>query len=99
MVVLPQICNITEAYVDDIANQLNHFRKEEDYCRLKYSKSGIKDGIFDVYLQDKPDDDYKHFIRISAIKISVSKYKSLIIPNPGIMLVDEFIPNVRIGEK
>lgn len=91
--------DITEAFLDDIETTLNLFRAESDYVKEFYKKTTIKDGVVDVFLQEPGDDEKYHFVRVIAANIKVTRFKSLAVPHPGIFMVDEFIPNLRIGEK
>ena len=91
--------DITEAFLDDIETTLNLFRTESDYVKEFYKKTTIKDGVVDVFLQEPNDNEKYNFVRIVAANIKVRRFKSLAVPHPGIFMVDEFIPNLRIGEK
>lgn len=91
--------DITYSYLDDIETILNKFRAEDDYVKIRYLKGSIKDGVVDVYIQEPNDEDEYLFVRIVALGIKVTRYKSLIIRNPSMLGYDEFIPNTRLGEK
>lgn len=78
---------------------LNKFRSTEDYVKISYKKGAIKDGVVDVYIQEPNDEEIYLFVRVIALAIKVTRYKSLIIRNPSLMGYDEFIPNTRLGEK
>ena len=91
--------DITASYLDDIETMLNKFRCTEDYIKITYKRGSIKDGVVDVFIQEPGDKEKYLFVRVIAIGIKVSRYKSLIIRNPSMMGYDEFIPNTRLGEK
>ena len=91
--------DITASYLDDIETMLNKFRCTEDYVKISYKRGSIKDGVVDVFIQEPGDKEKYLFVRVIAIGIKVSRYKSLIIRNPSMMGYDEFIPNTRLGEK
>ena len=91
--------DITASYLDDIETMLNKFRCTEDYVKITYKRGSIKDGVVDVFIQEPGDKEKYLFVRVIAIGIKVSRYKSLIIRNPSMMGYDEFIPNTRLGEK
>ena len=91
--------DITSAYLDDIETMLNKFRCTEDYVKISYKKGSIKDGVVDVFIQEPREEEEYLFVRVIAIGIKVSRYKSLIIRNPSMMGYDEFIPNTRLGAK
>lgn len=91
--------DITESFLDDIATTLNIFRAEEDYVKVSYKKGTIRDGVVDVFIIEPGDKEKHHFVRVIAASIKVTRFKSLSVPHPGIFMIDEFIPNLRIGEK
>lgn len=89
--------DITASYLDDIETILNKFRAPEDYLKISYKHGSIKDGVVDVFIKEN-EEDYL-FVRVIALGIKVTRYKSLIIRNPSLIGYDEFIPNTRLGEK
>ena len=91
--------DITSAYLDDIETMLNKFRCTEDYVKISYKRGSIKDGVVDVFIQEPGDKEKYLFVRVVAIGIKATRYKSLIIRNPSMIGYDEFIPNTRLGEK
>lgn len=91
--------DITYSYLDDIEKILNKFRSEADFVRISYLKGSIKDGVVDVFIQEPESDEKYLFVRVIALGIKVTRYKSLIIRNPSLIGYDEFIPNTRLGEK
>ena len=98
IVVKNQVVDITDAFIDDIEANLNLFRKPSQYGKLTHKGSPTK-GIIDVYWQDPQWEEPRKLCRIIALSIKVSRYKSLVIPKPGIVMFDECLPNLRIGEK
>lgn len=91
--------DITYSYLDDIEKILNKFRSEADFVRISFLKGSIKDGVVDVFIQEPESDEKYLFVRVIALGIKVTRYKSLIIRNPSLIGYDEFIPNTRLGEK
>lgn len=91
--------DITSAYLDDIETLLNKFRAPADYVQIKYAKGSIKDGVVDVFITEPGEAEKYLFVRVVALGIKVTRYKSLIVRNPSMMGYDEFIPNTRLGEK
>ena len=87
--------DITFSYLDDIEKLLNKFRCTADYVRISYKRSSIKDGVVDVFIQEPGENEKYLFVRVIALGIKVTRYKSLIIRNPSMVGYDEFIPNTR----
>ena len=88
--------DITEAYVDSIAETINQFLPENKHIKLYYKKGAIKEGTCDVFL----DKNYKHQIcRIVALNVPKSRMKSLILRDPYLCLFDEYIIDTMEGEK
>ena len=91
--------DITESFLDDIETLLNKFRCTADYVKISYKKGSIKDGVVDVFIQEPGEKEKYLFVRVIALSIKVTRYKSLIIRNPSVMMYDEFIVNTRLGER
>ncbi len=90
IVVRRKIVHITSVYIDDLAKILHKFVDEK--IKFKYSKSDIKSGIVDVFIEDKL------FIRVIALSIDMTAYKSLLL-KCAYIVYDEYICNTRLGEK
>lgn len=90
---------VTQMWIDDIAKELNKFRKPSEYCRTyKHKGSSIKDGVLDIDIDD-PLNGKGVLCRVICISIDVKRFKSLVLPNAGDIFIDEFIPDIRHGEK
>lgn len=91
-----QIADITEVYIDDVENIINKFADNPVQFFYKMSK----DGIINVNI-GKPDDKGGAipFFRIMALSVPMRRFKSLLYPNLGLIIFDEFIVNIRMGEK
>lgn len=85
------ICDITEQYIEDTINLLEKFTGMR--LPLQYCKQDIKQGQMDVRLNGKI------FVRLIGLSAPLSRLKSMMIPNVRYMMTDEFICNMRIGEK
>lgn len=91
--------DITFSYLDDIETLLNKFRCTADYVKISYKKGSIKDGVVDVFIQEPGEKEKYLFVRVIALGIKVTRYKSLIIRNPSMVGYDEFLPNTRLQER
>ena len=91
LVVRRKITHITKAYIDDIQKIINKFTN--DNVRFTYALSSLKEGITDVYINDKV------FIRICALSCDITAIKSLVLLNLKNIIFDEFICNTRFGER
>ena len=94
-----QKVSITEIYLDDCARVINKFIDDpEKRYRFLYSKGALKSGIVDVYAQIGKKDPRLMF-RCLALSNDLSDMKSLLLPNCACHFGDEFIKDVRSGEK
>ena len=91
LVIRRLIADITATYIEDVENILNKFLDEP--VKLEFKKGSIKDGVVDVYIEDKL------FFRVIALSNPLSRIKSLMLPNLSTIIFDEFICNTRLGEK
>ena len=98
------IVDITDSYVDDIANLLNKFLRKCDRIKFVFAKGKIKEGVMNVYVF--PEEQKKCvcktenlFLRVIALSVPMIRIKSQMLPNLEWMLFDEFICNTRLGEK
>lgn len=94
------ISDITETYVSDIENVINKFLDDDKKIKLVFKKGSQKEGIVDVSI--KPADDSTEaipFFRVIALSNPMMRIKSLMYPNLGLLIFDEFICNTRLGEK
>ena len=87
------VVDITETYINDIETAINKFQTKEHKIKLEFKKGDIREGVVNVYIKGKL------FLRVIALSIPKSRFKSTVIRNPGIMIVDEFICDNRHGEK
>ena len=100
-----RIADMTSTYVDDVASVLNKFLDKEKIS-LHYIKGDIKQGIVDVkcfpygvepsYAQIKKAPT---FFRVVALSNPMNRIKSLMLENVKYIFFDEFIANLRGGEK
>lgn len=101
-----RIADITSAYIDDVANVLNKFLPEDRKIRLVYIKGDIKQGIADVKIcpiDEEPSyatiKRMPVFFRIIALSNPMNRIKSMSLPDIKWLFFDEFIANLRGGEK
>ena len=92
LVIKRTIVGITSAYIDSIGYIIKKFNPSDE-VELHYKKGDIKDGVILVTLNGEP------FIAVVALSASIDRIKSLILPNIGCMVFDEFINNKKFGEK
>lgn len=93
---------ISQMWINDIAAELNKFRKPSEYCQtMKAKGSSLKDGCLDIDIADPTWNGGKRcrLCRVICISIDVRRFKSLVLPNAGSIFNDEFLPDVRHGEK
>ena len=91
LVIRRKVVHITKAYIDDIAQIINKFT--DDKVEFQYSQSSIKEGIVDIYINEK------RFLRICALSVDITALKSLVLRDLRYIIFDEFICNQRFGEK
>lgn len=104
LVLRRRIADITPAYIEDTTNVLNKFLDEP--IQLVYMKGDIKSGIIDIRL-GKAGENYSWrnmsqlpvFFRIIGLSNPMNRIKSLMLPNVKYIFMDEFICNLRGGEK
>lgn len=104
LVLRRQIADVTETYVNDIENIINKFSYVP--VKLFFKKGDLTSGIIDVYVAEyiKQGDDYVYFnkrlfFRVLGMSNPMSRIKSLMLPGIKYLFFDEFICNVRLGEK
>lgn len=101
-----RIADITEAYIQDAAKVLNKFLPEEQQVQFVFTKGDIKSGIVDVHV-GKPNESYSWaklaalpvMFRVIALSTPMNRIKSLFLDNAKYIFFDEFICNLRGGEK
>lgn len=93
IIIRRRVVDITELYVNSIARSINFFLPEDKQIEITFKKGNIKDGTVEVYIGEE------QFLLIIALSIDVSRAKSCICKNPGMIIFDEFICNNRGGEK
>lgn len=85
---------ITEEYIESQIGILNKFLKDEyQITDYKYSGTGKNTGSVDLLINGQL------FIRFLAINQKTSKLKSMFIKGLKYCFMDEFIINIRAGEK
>ena len=99
-----QIADVTETYINDIENLINIFSIVP--VKLEFKKGDVRNGIIDVYAYEyeKIDNEIikynkRLFFRVLGMSNPMSRIKSAILPKVKYFLFDEFICNVRLGEK
>lgn len=91
LIVRRKVVHITKSYIDDMAKVINKFIDEP--ITFSYSLSTLKDGIVDVFVNDK------FFIRVIGLSADITIFKSGVIEKLGAIVFDEFIPNRKFGER
>ena len=104
LVLRRQIADVTETYVNDVENIINKFSYVP--VKLIFKKGDLTNGIIDVYVAEyeKIDDKIVYynkrlFFRVVGMSNPMSRIKSLMLPNIKYIFFDEFICNMRLGEK
>ena len=99
-----RIADITSVYIDDVASVLNKFLDTK--IQLLYMKGDLKQGIVDVKIGEaginyswKQTQNLPTFFRIIALSIPMNRIKSLMLSDVKYFFIDEFICNLRGGEK
>ena len=99
-----RISDITSAYIEDTANVLNKFLEKP--IQLLYMKGDVKQGIVDIKIGDA-DKSYSWkeiqklpvFFRVIGLSNPMNRIKSLMLKDVKYFFFDEFICNLRGGEK
>ena len=91
IVIRRNVNDITDSYINDIAEIINKFT--DDNVVFRFSSSAIKSGIVDVYVGED------RFLRIIGLSKKIASIKSLVLRNLRYIIFDEFIVNQRFGEK
>lgn len=99
-----RIADMTTTYIDDIENVLNKFLDRK--VQLLYLKGDVKQGIVDIHIGEAGV-NYSYvsikklpiFVRIVGLSNPMNRIKSLMLPNVKYIFFDEFIANLRGGEK
>ena len=97
--------DITTAYIEDAEKVLNKFLEEP--IQLLYMKGDINKGIVDVRIAPQSAGEigwqrfknYPLFVRIISLSTPMSRIKSLFIENLRFIFIDEFICNLKAGER
>ena len=99
-----RISDITSAYIEDTANVLNKFLEKP--IQLLYMKGDIKQGIVDIKLGEagkeyswKEIQKLPVFFRVIGLSNPMNRIKSLMLKDVKYFFFDEFICNLRGGEK
>lgn len=91
--------SISEIYLNDCCNVINKFIDDpEKRYFFYYSKGALKNGIVDIYAKAGKREPRIMF-RAVALSNSMSDMKSLMLPNCVCHFGDEFMKDVRSGEK
>ena len=91
IIIRRRTADITPQYIEDTAGILEKFTGK--YFDLEYTKQDIKQGMVDVGIGGDL------FCRVISLSAPMMRLKSMMIKNTKYMMTDEFIVNVRIGEK
>ena len=99
-----RISDITSAYIEDTTNVLNKFLEKP--IQLLYMKGDIKQGIVDIKIGDagkeyswKEIQKLPVFFRVIGLSNPMNRIKSLMLKDVKYFFFDEFICNLRGGEK
>ena len=99
-----RISDITSAYIEDTANVLNKFLEKP--IQLLYMKGDIRQGIVDIKIGDagkeyswKEIQKLPVFFRVIGLSNPMNRIKSLMLKDVKYFFFDEFICNLRGGEK
>lgn len=100
-----KINDVTETYINDIGNVINKFSLVP--VELIYKTADLKNGIVDVYVAEVGKDangkkvlyNKRLFFRVLGLSNKMSKIKSLMLPKIKYIFFDEFICNMKAGEK
>lgn len=95
---------MSSTYIDDVQNVLNKFLDEP--IELHYLKGDIKNGIVDIKCSPAgTNPSYAAikkmpvFFRLIGLSNPMNRIKSMCLPNVRYFFFDEFIANIRGGEK
>lgn len=98
------IADITPAYIEDTEKVLNKFLDKP--IQLVYMKGDLKSGIADIRIGEagktynwRSMGNLPIFFRIIGLSNPMNRIKSLMLPNVKYIFMDEFICNLRGGEK
>lgn len=95
-----QKVSISETYLMDCAGIVNKFIAEpKDRLNFWFNKGSIEKGIVDVWANSANNPERRLMFRCVALSNQLSDMKSLYLPNCECHFGDEFIKNVRAGEK
>lgn len=85
--------DITDIYIQSLAGVLAKFGKPHEF---RYKKTGKDEGFMKIYLGEETE---RPFLVLIALNQEKANFKSLFFPNVRYMVMDEFIIDVRQGEK
>lgn len=89
------INEITDEMISSIFEQnINKFYEDEK----PIYKANFKDGVVDIFLEDKETKERFRAIRIIALSCKLRKLKQTTIPNLRYMFIDEYIINPNVNE-
>lgn len=95
-----QKVSITETYIRDSANVINKFIDDpKKRINFYFNKGDLEKGIVDVYADTAENRKKRIMFRCVALSNQLSDMKSLMLPRCECHFGDEFIKNVRAGEK
>lgn len=90
---------VSDVYLGDCEKVINKFIDDpEKRFRFHYKQGALKTGIVDVFASVGKSEPRMMF-RCLALSNKMSDLKSLMIPNCACHFGDEFIKNIRIGER
>lgn len=89
-----QVVEITEAYLEDIENEINKFLEEDKQVKFNYAISTAKvNGYLDVFVEGEL------FFRVVALSIKMVRLKKMKVRKCGWIAQDEYIIDPRTQEK
>lgn len=84
---------ITDVYIQDLQDTINDFLNDKHKIKFEYKRGTIKDGVVDIKVNGKP------FCRIMSLSLPMNRIKSLRYDDPYGIFFDEYIINLRGGER
>lgn len=85
------VTDITDAYISGIEDLLNKFKEKP--VHFKFKEGQKKEGVIDLF-----NNGVRNY-RIIALNQPISRIKSLFLKEAKYIFMDEFICNIRLGEK
>lgn len=95
-----RIADITASYIEDMEKVINKFRGEDKQIKFFYCKGDIKSGIVDIYTSLLDMKNHTNvFLRVIGLSAPIMRLKGGVLNNVRYIMYDEFMIDVRSGEK